>query len=817
MKLKFIPLDYQNFDFNSKNYILIYGRTIEGKKAVLVDCIQSYLWAILEPGLNDKQIENLKEKIRKIEIKGERRTSKVEKIELHNKNFLGKAIKAMKIFITNYKDAHDFADNLNLPGIEKRREYDINIITKYIIDSKMLPLNWYNIEVESIEPGEFQGLENLNVDFAFKLKKFEKAEEKEFSPKILAFDIETEEFEIGKGEILMISLVGEKIKKVLTWRKCSDAGNYVEYFKNEEEMIEAFVSYVKKEAPDILTGYFSDGFDLQYLRARAEKLGIKLALGLDGSQPAFSRGNMTTGKISGLVHIDLYRFIDANYSQYLQSETLGLNEVASELLGEGKQNFDFKKSKEIKEHEWKDYFAYNLQDSVLTFKLLEKLWPDLLELTKMLQEPIFNVSRDRMSGHVEDFLLHNLERFNEIAEKRPVHDELALRRGRVKYEGAFVFQPIPGLYEDIAAFDFTSMYGSIINSFNLSLASYLGAIKKEESNEVEINEKNKAYFSKKPSFFPILLGELIERRKQLKKQLKEKPDAIIKARSNAAKLLVNASYGYLGFFGARYYSLESAASTTALVRKFIHEMIDKTNKEGYKVIYGDTDGYYFLLQEKTKAETLEFLKKLNKELPGSMELELEDFYKRGIWTRKKSGEAGAKKKYALLDEKGKMKIRGFETVRRDWCQLARQVQNNILDMILKSGDEKKALEYIKKVIEDLKERRIEKKQIIIRTQLKKILAEYKAVTPHVIAAQKIKEQGKPIDIGMLIEYFIAETREKKKLVRDKVKLPDEKGEYNIDYYLNNQIIPAVENIFEVFNVNIKEIADGKKQKKLGDF
>ena len=65
MKLKFIPLDYQNFDFNSKNYILIYGRTIEGKKAVLVDCIQSYLWAILEPGLNDKQIENLKEKIRK--------------------------------------------------------------------------------------------------------------------------------------------------------------------------------------------------------------------------------------------------------------------------------------------------------------------------------------------------------------------------------------------------------------------------------------------------------------------------------------------------------------------------------------------------------------------------------------------------------------------------------------------------------------------------------------------------------------------------------------------------------------------------------
>ena len=70
---------------------------------------------------------------------------------------------------------------------------------------------------------------------------------------------------------------------------------------------------------------------------------------------------------------------------------------------------------------------------------------------------------------------------------------------------------------------------------------------------------------------------------------------------------------------------------------------------------------------------------------------------------------------------------------------------------------------------------------------------------------------------MLLEYFIAETREKKKLVRDKVKLPDEKGEYNVKYYLERQILPAVENIFEVFNINIKEIISGKKQTKLDGF
>jgi DNA polymerase elongation subunit (family B) len=81
----------------------------------------------------------------------------------------------------------------------------------------------------------------------------------------------------------------------------------------------------------------------------------------------------------------------------------------------------------------------------------------------------------------------------------------------------------------------------------------------------------------------------------------------------------------------------------------------------------------------------------------------------------------------------------------------------------------------------------------------------------------MKELEIPVQEGGLIEYYIAETREKKKLIREKVKLREEKGEYDVEYYLNHQIIPAVENIFQVFNINIKEISEGKRQTTLGDF
>jgi DNA polymerase I/DNA polymerase-2 len=824
MKIEFIPVDYDYFDFNGRNYAKIIGRDKSGKRICVIDTCDVYFWAILKEKISDKEIKKLQEKIEKIQLDVKGRKTKVEKTEVHEKNFLGKKVKALKIFATNYKDLHDIADEIGMPEIEKRRGYDLGFITHYIIEKKLNPLNWYEISGDILnDSSEFGGISNIDVDMCIKINSISPIKKEEFNPKVLAFDIEADEFKIGEGEIVMISLVSENFKKVITQKKHKDLP-YVEYVKDEAELLEKFAEVVKKISPDFITGYFSDGFDFPYLKARADKHKVKLNLGVDGSSLKFSRGIMTTAKIDGIVHIDLLRFIQTAYSQYMSSETLSLNEVANEFLGESKKSFEFKHSSKIKGDEWEKFFEYNLHDSVLTFKLFNKIWPDLMEFTRTMQEPVFDVSRNGMSRNVEDYILHHLNKFNEIPEKRPTYDEIAERKVREKYEGAFVFTPTPGLYENLCIFDFTSMHASIMVTYNLSKATLLDKeeIKKNknyvESPEFEFNdEKRKFYFSKEPGFFPSLLKEVVELRKKYKKELKEKPDAIKKARSNAFKLLANAYYGYMGFFGARYYSVEAAASTLAFVRKFNKWTMEKAKEKGYQVIFGDTDSIGFLLGKKTKEDAKQFLKELNSELPGIMELELEDFYKRGIWVTKRTGEFGAKKKYALIDDNDKLKIRGFETVRRDWCALAREVQNNVLRMILKEGNEIKAVEYIKKIVKEVKERKIELKKMTVRTQLKKPIGEYKSITPHVIAAQKMIERKIPIDMGSVIEYYIAETAEKKKLIREKVKLVDEAGEYNIEYYLKNQILPAVENILQVFNVDIKTILDGKKQTTLGDF
>ena len=817
IQMYFTPIDYDYFDFEGRNYARIIGRNSEGRRICIIDDCPIYFWAILKNRLKQAKIKKLIEKIEKIKLDLKGRQTRVEKVELHDKHFLGKKVKALKIFATNYKDLHDIADKLGVPEIIKRRGYDLGFITHYIIEKKIAPLCWYEIEGEVLTNSqEFGGIDAaMDVDLCINLKEFKKIKEKKFKPKVLAYDIEVDEFKIGHGEILMVSLVGENFKKVITWKKTAKKPSYVEYVKDEEELLEKFVRYVRNVSPDFLVGYFSDGFDLPYLRARAEKLGVPLSLGLDETQPKFSRGAIMTGKISGIVHVDLLRFIQTAYAQYMQSETLSLNEVSKEFLGDTKKGFQIKHSSTLDDKQMRDYFEYNLHDSILTYQLFEKFWPDLFEFTRVIQEPIFDISRNGLSKQVGSYILHNLEKYNEIPEKRPTYDEIGARRQREPVEGAFVLEPTPGLYENIALFDFTSMHTSIIISMNISGPTLLGKPEKN-SNSIE-TRTGKFYFTKKPGFIPLLLKDIFEQRKKAKAEYKKKPDRITLARSNAFKLLSASVHGYIGFFGARYYSKESSASILAYVRKFNQDTIKDIEKKGHKVLYGDTDSIAFLVDGKTKAQINQLLEELNSKLPGIMELELEGFFKRGIWVTTRGGIIGAKKKYAMLGKDGKIKIRGFETVRRDWCNLAREVQNKVIQLILVEGDEKKALKYLKGIVKKIKNREIEKDDLIIKTMLKKPLSEYRTISPHVIAARKMQEKNIPISGGNLIKYYIAETREKKKLVREKVKLPDEKGEYNIKYYLERQLLSAVENIFNIFNIEIKEIISGKKQMKLGDF
>ena len=818
MEFEFTPIDYDYFDFNGQNFIKMIGRRGDGKKICVVDSYEANFYLILE---DEADADEIIERIKNIEVEKGGRVSKILKTRVLDKKFLGRDVKVIRVWISNHKDSLEMVSALgDLDGVRCRREFDLGIVSKYIKENKVEPL--CNYKIVSGEHDCLRVLDGLDVEEIYFGEKFSRIDGDEFVPKVMSYDIETSEIEIGKGEILMISYSDGNRSGVISWKDIGADADYVEIVEDEASMIERFCEIVREGDVDILTGYFSDGFDLPYLKTRADKFKIVLDLGVNGRAPTFARGRIPSGKINGVVHVDLFRFVSSVFSQYLKSESLSLNEVTNELVGSGKEDFDFARMKNMGEKDWVDFFSYSLRDAVVTHKLASKLWPDLVEFSKITKEPLFDVSRVTMARHVENHILHNLDRFDEIAERRPGNDEVGRRKMRRGFEGAFVFEPTPGFYEDIVMFDFTSMHSSLMVTYNicgqaLRLDDEKWTIedrkKYNASPEFDINgERRRVWFDKEIGFFSTLLSEVVDKRKEAKDAWKKDKSGMSKARSNAYKLLANATFGYQGFFGARYYSYEAAAATLAFVRKLIHDTMDMISGEGFKILYGDTDSIAFLRNGKSDDEIKEFLKKINKSFPGIIELDLEGFFRHGLFVAKRDSKVGAKKKYALIDDKGKVKIRGFESVRRDWCGLSRKLQDKVLRMILKDGNEKRALMEVKDIVGKLKRGEVERGSLLVKTKMKRQVEDYIAQGPHVAAAKKMIDKGMSVGIGTFVEYYIGEGTSKR--VGDRVYLSNENAKYDVEYYLKKQILPAVEGIFDVFGVDISAEIEGERQEKL---
>ncbi|MBI2575257.1 ribonuclease H-like domain-containing protein, partial [Candidatus Woesearchaeota archaeon] len=585
---------------------------------------------------------------------------------------------------------------------------------------------------------------------------------------------------------------------------------------SEVELLERFVQLVEEYKPDMITGYYSDAFDLPFIAARAEKYRIELNPGLDYSPIKVNRKQSVFSGITGIAHFDVLRFVKKVFGRSLKTTAYDLNSVAVEVLDERKDDVDLSRLYAAWESntDLEAFCKYNLQDAVLTLKLAEKLLPNVVELVKVVRLAIDDVSRMSFSQLVEWFMIKEAKNFNELVPNRPAYVE-SRQRFESTYEGAYVYEPTPGLYRDITVFDFRSLYPTIISAHNISPDTINCDCCIEE--DLVPQPGSRTWFCRKrKGFISTVIEGIITRRLRIKEIMKTAGEnRMLKAREEALKTIANSMYGYLGFFGARWYSVECARSITAYGRHYIMSVIEKAKKD-FSVLYSDTDSIFISLGGRTRHDAERFANDINSSLPGLMELEYEGFYPAGIFVAVKARGYGAKKKYALLTEDGGIKIRGFETVRRNLSLISKEVQEKVIGMLLKGHEPEKAAEYVKGVIEMLRAKSAPVEKLVIKTQLQKEVGSYDSIAPHVAVAKRMRQQGKDVGIGATISYVVVEGEDK---ISGRAKMPEEvkEGEYDAEYYIHNQIIPSVGKIFEIFGINIIEFIEPKLQKKLDAF
>lgn len=632
-----------------------------------------------------------------------------------------------------------------------------------------------------------------------------------------AFDIETYN-PLGlprekKDPAIMISYAGKKTG-VITYKPVKE--KFVETVGSEKEMIERFVDIVKEENPDILFGYNSANFDLPYLEARARAAKTKLKLGRwAATLKKIRKGLASSIKLDGRIHVDIYpavRFF--GFIGVIKAQRFTLDNVAREVLG--KHKVEIKKDDMWKmwdKGELKSLVEYSLADAEITYELGKMLLPLQIELATLSKLPLFDISIGSSGQLVENLLMYTATAKGIVTPSRPSDSEIK-ERMRNPIKGAYVKLPEPGIYENIAVMDFRGLYPSIIVSYNIDP----DRLEPDAPANKCYTSPTGAKFLKKPQgLVPEVVDFLIDFRVKLKQQLKKldrnsEEYKIISARSQSCKILTNSMYGYLGYPRARWYNRSCAESTTAYGRKHIMETIENAEKEGFDVLYSDTDSVFILYKDKKKV--LRFLEEVNKKLPGKMELELEGFYPRGVFVSKKGGERGAKKKYALRAEDGRIKIRGFELVRRDWSAIAKQTQLQVLEAILKEGSKEKAVTIVREAIERLRSGEVPLEELAIITQLNKPPGSYEVTSPELSAASKGAKKGIPIEKGTVISYVITKTG---KSISDKAVMLRFAKDYDMNYYIDHQLLPAVMKILKELGYDEYDLKVGGKQQNLEDF
>lgn len=695
-------------------------------------------------------------------------------------------------------------------------EYDIPFVLRFFLDKGLA--SYCNVSY-ILENGRVKDITKLDTEKP--------------KPKYCTFDIEVLVSKSlafptpGSEPIISISymdsdketavffLSGDNVNLAEKQEELKGKSQTISLFKTERELITGFMEFIKQKSPDVVYSY-NGIFDFDYLK--------KAYKALTGEEFTFGDYRLVTPKsktkrvnLEGALHIDVYAIMKLlRYLQVFNYPKLDLNTLYSRLTGKRKLSLPPKEMREAYlSGDYSKIIEYNLDDVSATQELADNYSPIIYELADFINYPVYDLVFSSAGAMVERLFTRYYYNNKKIIPNKPTPETIAERQ-KFSFSGAFVKAPISGIHKNLAVLDFRSYHISLIISYNLSPETVDCQCCKDNPFAVIGSH----HTCRKQGFVPIILEELLTLRSKYKEQAKSLPmDSSdyreIYAKQYALKIFLAATYGYMGFPGARWYSKPTLEIMYSLVRSKIQETIKQLEDMGYIVVYGDTDSCF--IEYKSIDKLKEDIRKINENLPKPMSLELEGVYQSGIFVQSRGKDRVAKKKYALLDYNDNLKIKGFEYVRHDWCLLVKETQKEILKLILKEQDPKKALKYLQLVISDLKSKEIPNSKLVIQTFVHKSLESYKSLNPAMSAIKNAKGIGKAFKVGDLVEYIV--TEKPGKTVSDKAMLSElvREKDYDPDYYINNQLLPALLPILEEIGITKDELITNTKQKGLDDF
>ena len=467
--------------------------------------------------------------------------------------------------------------------------------------------------------------------------------------------------ESASEEILTITIQDYSTKNIITWgiNSFNNKQSNVKYIEcgSEYQLLQNFLSYWSQNIPEVITGWNIQFYDIPYICRRLNRvLGEKMMKtfspwGLVSEREVVIMGrkqiSYDIGGITQLDYLDLYKKFT-----YKAQESYRLDYIAEVELGQKKlDHSEFDTFKDFYTKNWQKFVEYNIVDVELVDRLEDKM--KLIELAiTMAYDAKVNYADVFFQVRMWDNIIYNyLKKRNIVIPPKERTEKDA------KYAGAYVKEPVPGVYDWVVNFDLNSLYPHLIMMYNISPETLMDERHPTVSVDKILNQQisfelhkdyavcaNGAMYRKD---FRGMLPELMEKmynervifKKKMitaKKEYEKNPTKQLEkeiARCNniqmAKKISLNSAYGAIGNQYFRYFKLANAEAITLsgqVAIRWIEEKMNeylnkilKTEGEDY-VIASDTDSIYlnmgplveriFQGREKTTESVVSFLDKI---------------------------------------------------------------------------------------------------------------------------------------------------------------------------------------------------------------
>jgi DNA polymerase elongation subunit (family B) len=429
---------------------------------------------------------------------------------------------------------------------------------------------------------------------------------------------------------------------------------------DERAMLEAMVATIRERDPDVIEGHNLFRFDLEYLEARAQRHGVKVALGRDGSGLRAHASRMQVAErviafrrydIYGRSIVDTWLLAQHYDIASRELEGFGLKDLAQHLgfAREGRVYIDAARVSDYFDNRAEELFAYALDDTREARALAEMLSPSYFVQAQIFPYSYQNAVLRGNATKIDALLMraylaqhHSIPAPNEPREVAGGYTEI--RRS--------------GVARKVLHCDVTSLYPSLmLDGGHAPANDHLGVFLK-------------------------MLGDLRSFRVQAKSAVRELQGTErrdLEALQQTFKILINSFYGYLGFSLGHFNDFVQANTVTRRGRELIQRAVVELEARGAEVIEVDTDGIYFVAPAAFDDEEAarKLIEEIGAAMPNGIRLELDGRYPAMLSYKMKN--------YVLLDERGAMTIRGSGLKSRGLERFQRRFMEDMFQLLLTDG------------------------------------------------------------------------------------------------------------------------------------